>query len=348
MKKLFTSIATITLLCIGGITKISNAQCTWHQQLFDGYEYQTPCPDVIPGTTYGTVPQDWAVHSGLYSLYMNFVNCNGGVGTCAGDTVYRRVFEVCPNITNRVTAMLATTFSGAQCNVKIILLDGGGNVLSNTASILPAYAPQWTTFQAAFISSTPTITFILITNTDGAQGGNDLSMDDFQVENCYSLSLGSDTTICTDQTITLDPGSGYTSYLWNDNSTSQTITASSPGGIDTTMMYYVQVINTSSCILNSDTISVSFEICSDIDDVANKSDLFILMDHSTMSLFVHAGTQYDRPVCSIYDITGREIFRSVLNSSDQQVFLHPLQTGVYICTISDSREVIYANRIFVD
>jgi hypothetical protein len=173
-------------------------------------------------------------------------------------------------------------------------------------------------------------------------------MDDFQVENCYSLSLGSDTTVCSDQTVTLDPGSGYSSYLWNDNSINQTLTAYSAGGLDTTIMYYVQVINSSSCILNSDTISVSFEICDGIADPNNKDDFTIFWDQSSMSLFVHAAGRRDKPVCVIHEITGKEIFRTELNGRDQRLFLPDLPAGVYISTISENREVIYSGKIMIE
>ena len=43
------------------------------------------------------------------------------------------------------------------------------------------------------------------------------------------VDLGGDTTICHDETLTLDAGSGFTSYLWNDLSTNQTLTVSGPG-----------------------------------------------------------------------------------------------------------------------
>ena len=348
MKNLSSYFFTITFLCLTCTLQISRAQCTWHQELFDSYEYQTPCPDIIPGTVYGSTPANWAVYSGNYALYMNFVNCNGGTGTCAGDTIYRRVFEVCPNMPNRVTAMLTTTFSGLQCDVKIVLLDAGGNVLHNTPSIMADYAPLWSTYQAAFISSTPTITFILITNTDGAQGGNDLSMDDFRVENCYSLSLGSDTTICSNETLLLDPGSGYSSYLWNDNSINQTLVAFAPGGIDTTLTYFVQVINSVSCVLHSDTISVDFEICDGIAADPDNDDFSVYMNPGSMSLNVHSAKYNEGVKCTLYDVTGNEIHQSAIKTNEQHISLPALQHGIYICTITDGRQVMYANKIMVD
>jgi hypothetical protein len=43
------------------------------------------------------------------------------------------------------------------------------------------------------------------------------------------VDLGADIEVCADVPVTLDPGSGYTAYLWNTGETTQTITAISPG-----------------------------------------------------------------------------------------------------------------------
>ena len=47
--------------------------------------------------------------------------------------------------------------------------------------------------------------------------------------NSSSISLGNDTIICFGNSITLDPGPGFSSYLWSDNSTNQTLTVNSSG-----------------------------------------------------------------------------------------------------------------------
>jgi gliding motility-associated-like protein len=64
------------------------------------------------------------------------------------------------------------------------------------------------------------------------------------------VSLGKDTTICPNSSATFDAKEGYTSYLWNNNETTQTITA------DTTGMYWVEVTNTNNC-KDRDTILLS-------------------------------------------------------------------------------------------
>lgn len=62
------------------------------------------------------------------------------------------------------------------------------------------------------------------------------------------ISLGNDTTHCG--SLNLDAGSGYSSYLWNNNSTSQVITAGSTG-------YYSVTVSDGNGCTSSDTILVT-------------------------------------------------------------------------------------------
>ena len=67
--------------------------------------------------------------------------------------------------------------------------------------------------------------------------------------NLPNVSLGSDNSFCFGTTITLNPGDGYSSYIWQDSSTNQTFTVSSSGN------YFVSVQN--NCGTSSDTIQIS-------------------------------------------------------------------------------------------
>ncbi|MEI6575773.1 MAG: T9SS type A sorting domain-containing protein [Bacteroidota bacterium] len=218
MKKHFFLFAFI--LVSMGLSLPAKAQCNWQTVLSDGFEYATACPDLIPGTTIHTIPQAYAVHSGAKSLYLNFVNCVGGVGCCAGDTVYMRTVEVCKNMPIRFTAYLTTSFSGLQCNMKIVIVDGNNMVLDDQPAIQAPYAPSWTAYTSASVTpGTTTVKFIMITNVGGGNG-NDLSMDDFLVEKCYPNSTSNYTqaNLCTNipqyNLFSLISGSPDTNGAW--------------------------------------------------------------------------------------------------------------------------------------
>ncbi|MCD4737231.1 MAG: gliding motility-associated C-terminal domain-containing protein, partial [Bacteroidales bacterium] len=68
-------------------------------------------------------------------------------------------------------------------------------------------------------------------------------LDNIRITPTPIISLGSDTLItqCGSDTLVLDPGPGFYSYLWQDGSTNQTYT------VDTTGLYWVQVFNELGC-----------------------------------------------------------------------------------------------------
>lgn len=69
-----------------------------------------------------------------------------------------------------------------------------------------------------------------------------------------AIDLGPDTLPCIGTPYTMDAGPGYSSYLWNDNSSNQTLTVSTSG------MYSVLVTDSNGCE-GFDAINVNFIIC---------------------------------------------------------------------------------------
>jgi predicted outer membrane repeat protein len=66
----------------------------------------------------------------------------------------------------------------------------------------------------------------------------------------FGLDLGSDTSICVDGTLTLDAQNQGSSYLWNNNETTQTITVNASGD------YTVEVTNTFGTLKDTITVTV--------------------------------------------------------------------------------------------
>lgn len=83
-----------------------------------------------------------------------------------------------------------------------------------------------------------------------------LAVDSFYMYNevcCpFPYFLGNDTSFCQGSNLTLDAGFGFTDYLWNDNSTAQTLVINQPGE------YHVSVTDASGCTV-SDTVQVTMD-----------------------------------------------------------------------------------------
>ena len=84
-----------------------------------------------------------------------------------------------------------------------------------------------------------------------------------------SLSLGQDTTICADSTLSIDLGNLYNFVVWQDGSTNPLYT------IDTAGVFHVTVTTTTGCTY-SDTIVVGLTICTSVDPLqASAADVSV-------------------------------------------------------------------------
>jgi hypothetical protein len=346
-KMKLSAVIPMIVLCLS-FSNSANSQCNWHIQFFDGFEYTTPCPDILPGLVYTTVPQSYSVHSGLKSLYLNFVNCTTatGQGACVGDTVYRRTITVCPNVPMRISAWYTTTFSGAQSNIQVTITDGNNAVLKNTPSVIAPYSPMWIQYQSGqFTPTTNTIKLIMITNVAGGNG-NDLSMDDVKVEQCNKLNVGSDTTVCNNQVITLNPGI-FTSYLWNTGATTPTIQASASTSGNSVKYYFVDVVDSNSCTYR-DSIKINFTVCSSVNDVNSENYVQIYPNPAQEQLTLVSKQVRANTYFILSDITGRETDRILINQSTQVLFLSNKSNGVYFYKIMTGNDFINAGKITIN
>jgi hypothetical protein len=315
----------------------SNAQCTWKQKLSDGFEYQTACPDLVPGMTVHVIPQNFAVHSGNYSLYMNFVNCNGSTGACPGDTVYKRTLTVCPNVPFQISSWFTTTFSGLQCDIGVAIVDANNTILASNLSFQPPYAPTWFQYQSGSLTATTsTVKFIVITNVGGAPTGNDLSMDDFLMEQCQDLNLGPDTTVCNTFSIVLDAGAGYTSYVWNTGANTQSI--NTPIGWNGSVGYNVTITNGNGCSF-SDTINISFAVCTSIKENAEETN-YSVYPNPAADGFEISGLEANRNnEVDIVNALGQIIYSTKSNTPSLKIETADYENGIYFLRVKTSSSV---------
>ncbi len=344
MKKTYLTLFVATFLAVQLLPNTSKGQCSWHTVVSDGFEYTTSCPYVDPSVVYTTVPQSYSVHGGAKSLYLNFVNCAGGVGTCAGDTVFSREISVCSNINQRISAYLTTTFAGAQCNMLMLILDANNNVI-DSANVLAAYSPTWTYYQSAtFVSPTPTIKFVIVTNVDGGNG-NDLSMDDFLMENCWTFRLGNDTTICNTQIATIDAGSGYLFYLWDNGSINQTVVASTTNMAASVHFYIVQVTDSNGCSFK-DTLKVTFLPCSGLNELGNANNTSVYPNPATDQVIVESSNlTLKNTFFVLSDATGRELKKIEIENSKQTISFSNVSSGIYFYSIVSEKGIEAIGKI---
>lgn len=114
----------------------------------------------------------------------------------------------------------------------------GGNTLLDAGSGFTSY--EWSTgatSQTITVSTGGNIG-VLVTDASGCSGSTVVTTI---VNQNPTVTIGGSTTFCIGGSTVLDAGAGFASYVWNNNSTSQTITVSTPG------VFSVDVIDNNGC-----------------------------------------------------------------------------------------------------
>jgi gliding motility-associated-like protein len=121
---------------------------------------------------------------------------------------------------------------------------GSDTVICSGSSLVLDPGSQYSSYQWQDNSSFPVYTVtttgyysVTVTNVFNCPGSDEVFVEVTAPE----ISLGADTILCLGDTLYLDPGTGYSEYLWQDNST-QEVYAVTAGGT-----YTVTVTDSYSC-----------------------------------------------------------------------------------------------------
>lgn len=173
--KLIKSALIIVLTFLLSNNKVS-AQCTWSNYFFDSYEYTTVIPYIVPGATYQNTPQTFpgCIHTGSRGLYLNIAD--GYIGM-----IYDQPFDdLCVGATYRFSMWTRDAWSSTN-NFTFQVLSSTNQVLSTQNIITNA---TWANVNLpAFVATTSSIRFQIITNTVGGPG-NDGAVDDLTLSIC--------------------------------------------------------------------------------------------------------------------------------------------------------------------
>lgn len=141
-----------------------------------------------------------------------------------------------------------------------------------------------------------------------------------------TVDLGPDTTICDYESILLDAGNGYTSYLWSElGATTQTILVDSNGtGLGTNSVYVI-IVDANGCV-NSDTIAITFDDCTDIENAESRA-ITIFPNPTNGKLYIDGefiNIRIYNVIGEILDTTKSNILE--LNKYEQSILILHIET----------------------
>lgn len=228
------------------------------------------------GSQWGLLGNDgtYAISTNASLVHQNFANCfnhtpapgqnmmiiNGA--TTANQKTWCQNVSVQANSSYQLGAWFSSVVNSMNVPNLVFEIDNipvGATFTPNSNTCdWQQYAQNWTATQTTSVE-------FCIRNNNTSEDGNDFMIDDISFnELCFSadtivvdylpaiqVNLGPDQNLCVGEALVLDAGNPNLQHLWNDMSTSQTLSVSTSG------TYYVEVSNQGACAV-TDTVHVIF------------------------------------------------------------------------------------------
>ena len=153
------------------------------------------------------------------------------------------------------------------------------------------------------------------------------------------LELGADTTVCSNQTLTLNaPTGGPYGWSWStgESTPSITVDTTSLGG-NGTYNISVAVIDFSTTCFYNDNINVTFSVCTGVNE--NVASNFTIYPNPTDGWITVKIAANDKGEIEVTNIQGKVIYKNTLNSNAQNIDLSANAKGVYFVTVTTTNGV---------
>jgi len=185
---------------------------------------------------------------------------------------------------------------------------------------------------------------VVVTDTFGCVGLDTINVT---VTSGPTVNLGQDMVLCHYETAILDAGQGFTSYLWNDNSTNQTLTVDiNTAGLGS-HNFFVVVTDANNCVA-TDTVIITFQQCVGIgEDLTNSFYVYPnpAKDYINVTLPDNLTSSYILEIC---DVNSRVVISELLKGQKtEKINIKHLNSGMYIIRVVTENN-IYITKMFVD
>lgn len=198
------------------------------------------------------------------------------------------------------------------------------------------------TTQQISISSASSI-WVLVTNNLGCSETDTLHIS----TDSTLLSLGSDTVLCLGQTISLNPGNGFTSFSWSTGASTQQISITNSSTISLT------VVGANGCA-GKDTITITFNACTGISSIEQPPLAFF--PNPTKNEITLNGLQSlleSQVTFSVYNLYGELVYEQVLDyvkANSFTIYLKQthLTSGAYLFTLKGANVFVKNKFVYTE
>lgn len=153
------------------------------------------------------------------------------------------------------------------------------------------------------------------------------------------VKIGNDTTIYDNEILMLNAGSGYKSYLWNNNSINSTLTIDGSSLGLGTHNFFVKVIDLNGCPAY-DTIVVKVLQYQSLEDDISKLGIKVYPNPNNGSFIIEFQNEVNEEVeVIVFDLNGKTIYQNNYNpsgNSKQEIVLGNGKKGIYYLRVSQS------------
>jgi len=159
------------------------------------------------------------------------------------------------------------------------------------------------------------------------------------------VDLGADTTLCSNQSILLDAGAGNYTYMWSTGGTAQTelVDTNLMGGNGTYNITVTITDNLSGCFYTDD-INVTFQLCTDIDELGNGNAIAIYPNPTNGLLNIMINGATINTMLTIVDVQGKVVYskNNFTNSASlvETIDLSGNDKGIYFINLTTDKATV--------
>ncbi|MFC2111253.1 T9SS type A sorting domain-containing protein, partial [Bacteroidota bacterium] len=165
----------------------------------------------------------------------------------------------------------------------------------------------------------------------------DIGADEFVIHPIIDTAYNA----CIGNSFTLDAGAGFSSYLWSNNATTQTITLSSSTGSAAYSCTVTYGVNSGSKSTN-----VHWVNCTNIKSITESNyQISTYPNPFTNKLTLEFSETFVSANVVLYDIVGKQVMKFALSSLKTELNTSVLQKGIYLLKVVTEDGNVYVGKV---